>query len=45
LKNEIVALGEALVSSQEMLEARSGIMIETNRVIMERGVYPKVWGS
>ena len=45
LKNEIVALGKALASADEILSAKSGIMVETNRVIMERGVYPKAWGT
>ncbi len=45
LKNEIVAIGKALVSAEEMHKARSGIMVETNRVIMDRGVYPKMWKS
>jgi H/ACA ribonucleoprotein complex subunit 4 len=43
LKNEIVALGKALVTSDEMQKAKSGIMVETNRVIMDRGLYPKSW--
>jgi H/ACA ribonucleoprotein complex subunit 4 len=45
LKNEIVALGKALVSAEDIYRAKSGIMVETNRVIMERGAYPKVWKS
>ncbi len=45
LKNEIVALGKALASAEEIYRARSGIMVEINRVIMERGVYPKMWKS
>ena len=45
LKNEIVALGKALASAEEIYRARSGIMVEINRVIMERGVYPRMWKS
>ncbi|MBO8181312.1 MAG: RNA-guided pseudouridylation complex pseudouridine synthase subunit Cbf5 [Archaeoglobus sp.] len=45
LKNEIVALGRSLASATEILKARSGIMVETDRVIMERGIYPKAWKS
>ena len=45
LKNEIVALGKALASAEEIYRARSGIMVEINRVIMERGLYPKMWKS
>ena len=43
LKNELVALGKALASAKEIFNAKSGIMVETNRVIMERGVYPRAW--
>ncbi len=45
LKNEIVAIGKALASAEEICKAKSGIMVETNRVIMERGIYPKTWRS
>jgi H/ACA ribonucleoprotein complex subunit 4 len=45
LKNEVVAIGKSLASSEEILRARSGIMVETKRVVMERGVYPRVWKS
>ncbi|MHA1722655.1 MAG: RNA-guided pseudouridylation complex pseudouridine synthase subunit Cbf5 [Candidatus Baldrarchaeia archaeon] len=40
LKNEAVALGKALVSSKEMLEKNHGIVVDTERVLMERGTYP-----
>jgi H/ACA ribonucleoprotein complex subunit 4 len=45
LKNEIVALGKALVSSEDMLKAKSGVMVELTRVIMERETYPSIWKS
>ena len=42
LKNELVALGKALMSSREMLE-QEGVAVTTERVLMERGTYPKIW--
>lgn len=42
LKNELVALGKALMSSREMLE-QEGVAVATERVLMERGTYPKIW--
>lgn len=43
LKHELVALGKALMSADEMLKVRSGAVVDTTRVIMERGTYPSVW--
>ena len=45
LKNELVALGTSLMSSQQILRAKSGIVVKTKRVIMPRNVYPKLWSS
>jgi len=44
-KGEAVALAKALVSTEEMLELNRGIVAKTNRVLMPRGVYPKMWGK
>ena len=41
LKNELVALARAEMSSQQMLEADHGIALKTERVIMPKGRYPK----
>ena len=41
-KNELVALGKAAMSSREMLE-EEGVAVIPERVLMERGTYPKVW--
>lgn len=41
LKEELVALGIAKLTSEEMFKARKGIAVRTDRVFMERGVYPK----
>ncbi len=43
LKNELVALGKALMNAEDMLKVRSGIVVDVTRVIMERGTYPSFW--
>ncbi|MEM2900091.1 MAG: RNA-guided pseudouridylation complex pseudouridine synthase subunit Cbf5 [Thermoplasmata archaeon] len=43
LKGEGVALGKALMTSREILEKEEGICVNTERVIMRPGVYPKMW--
>ena len=45
LKGEAVALGKALVSTQEVLDLRRGSVAGLVRVLMPRGTYPKVWKS
>jgi len=45
LKGEAIALGKALVSSQEMVDLRHGVVSGLARVLMPRGTYPKVWKS
>jgi H/ACA ribonucleoprotein complex subunit 4 len=42
-KNEAVAVGEAKVSSVDMLHLSSGIFVKTTAVFMEPGTYPKGW--
>lgn len=41
LKEELVALGIAKLSSKEMVERKIGSAVRTDRVFMERGTYPK----
>ena len=43
LKGEAVALGKALASTEEILKATHGIVVKTERVLMPRGTYPKLW--
>ena len=43
LKGEAAALGQALLTSREMLDRESGICVKVERVIMERGTYPAMW--
>lgn len=44
-KGELVALGRALASAEEMEELRKGFVVDVERVVMDRGVYPSVWKS
>jgi predicted rRNA pseudouridine synthase len=43
LKGELVAIGKAVMSSEEILKAEKGIAVEINRVAMDPNVYPRVW--
>ncbi len=43
LKGELIALAEAKMSSQEIIDAEHGIVAEPERVVMEPGTYPKNW--
>lgn len=45
LKNELVALGNALMDAERMFRSKSGIAVDVKRVVMERGVYPSMWRS
>jgi len=42
-KGEAVALGWALVTTEVMLESNRGLVAKTARVLMARGVYPRMW--
>lgn len=43
LKGEGVALGEALMTSERILKGKHGLAVRTQRVIMDRGTYPRYW--
>ena len=43
LKGELVALGKALLSANEIEELAKGFAIKIERVIMDKGTYPKMW--
>lgn len=45
LKGEAVALAQALLSTDEILDLKHGTVAILQRVIMPRGTYPKVWKS
>ncbi len=42
-KGELVALAKALHTSEEIAEMEKGIVTDTFRVIMEKGIYPVMW--
>ncbi|NJE25444.1 RNA-guided pseudouridylation complex pseudouridine synthase subunit Cbf5 [Thermococcus sp. MV5] len=43
LKDELVALGKAKMSTQEMLTKAKGIAVDVEKVFMPRDWYPKMW--
>ncbi len=43
LKGELVASGIALTSTEEIMNADSGLVVNTNKVFMQPGVYPMAW--
>jgi len=43
LKGEMVAFGDALMSSTEIRKAKRGLAVRTDKVLMKRDVYPKKW--
>lgn len=42
-KGEAITLSKAMVSSDSILEMKHGVVAKTQRVLMPRGVYPKMW--
>jgi H/ACA ribonucleoprotein complex subunit 4 len=42
-KGEAVALAQALASTQDIMKMNHGLVAKTERVLMSRGVYPKLW--
>jgi len=42
-KGEAVALAKSLASTEEILKMDHGLVAKTMRVLMHRGVYPKMW--
>ena len=45
LKQELIAIGSAMITSEEMMTKKEGIAVDIERVFMERGTYPRVWKS
>ncbi len=43
LKDELVAIGESLLSSEEIMEMDKGVAVRIRRVIMKPGTYPPLW--
>lgn len=44
-KEEGIALGKALLPSKNVFEGNEGIAVNTKRVLMAPGTYPKLWRS
>ena len=44
-KGELVAIGKANMTTNQIMEANKGIAVKVTRVIMPPGVYPKAWKS
>lgn len=44
-KQELVAIGKALLSTDEIRKLQRGLASTTERVIMKKGTYPKLWRS
>jgi H/ACA ribonucleoprotein complex subunit 4 len=44
-KGEGIALGKAMLPSKEIFEGDEGIAVNTERVLMTPGTYPKLWHS
>nr|MDO8117807.1 RNA-guided pseudouridylation complex pseudouridine synthase subunit Cbf5 [Candidatus Sigynarchaeota archaeon] len=40
-KGEIIAIGKSLQGAKQIMDAQAGFMVETKRVFMDPGVYPK----
>jgi len=43
LKGELVAIGIAKMDAEKMVKAKRGIAVRTDRVIMQKGIYPRSW--
>jgi H/ACA ribonucleoprotein complex subunit 4 len=44
-KKELVAIGKALMSSDEVRNTNHGLAFTTERVVMKAGTYPRMWKS
>lgn len=45
LKGELVGLGEAVMDAKEVMERDKGIAVKPTRIVMPRGIYPRMWKS
>jgi rRNA pseudouridine synthase, putative len=43
LKGELIAVGQALMSSEEILKSKRGQAVQPRRVLLARDVYPRSW--
>jgi H/ACA ribonucleoprotein complex subunit 4 len=42
-KDELVAIGKALMRSEQMVSAKKGVAVQPEAVLMKPGVYPSLW--
>ena len=42
-KGELVAIGQSFVDAREAVKLWEGNVVKTDRVVMEKGIYPKTW--
>ncbi len=42
LKKELIAVGNSLMTSREMVDSKSGIAVKSSQVFMQPGIYPKI---
>jgi H/ACA ribonucleoprotein complex subunit 4 len=43
LKGELVGFGTTLMGSNGLVEAKDGICVKMDRIVMKEGVYPSIW--
>ena len=43
MKDELVGIGQSLMSAKEIFGGSTGIAADIKRVVMDRGVYPRYW--
>ena len=44
-KGELVAIGKALMSTEQLATMYKGLALTTERVVMKQGTYPRLWKS
>jgi H/ACA ribonucleoprotein complex subunit 4 len=42
-KGELIAIGEALMPTEDIMKAEKGLAFSIKRVIMKQGTYPRLW--
>ncbi len=43
LKDELVAIGQSLEATEDIVRLKNGLVVKTSKVFMEPGTYPKLW--
>ena len=41
LKDELIALGNSVMNSNEIMKKEKGLAVKTKKVFMDRNIYPK----